>query len=110
MPGFLGKKMCPDLVFIRTNKEKYLKISETEFLATLREFDPALESCGMDEANLDITEYLVEHEMDSPEGRLFMGQKIRNKIKEKMRMTCSAGIACNKMLAKIASELDKPDG
>ena len=64
----------------------------------------------MDEANLDITDYLSEHGMDSQEGRLFMGQKIRNHIKEKMRMTCSAGIACNKMLAKIASELDKPDG
>jgi DNA polymerase kappa len=110
MPGFLGKRMCPELVFIKSNKDKYQQISDTEFLTTLREYDPQLESCGMDEANLDITDYLQEHGMDSDEGRVFMGEKLRSEIKDKMRMTCSAGIACNKMLAKIASELDKPDG
>ena len=41
---------------------------------------------------------------------MFLGQKIRQTIADKMRMTCSAGIACNKMLAKICSELDKPNG
>ena len=110
MPGFLGKKMCPALVFIRSNKDKYMRISETEFLTTLREYDPSLESCGMDEANLDITDYLQEHGMDSMEGRVFMAEKLRAEILQKMRMTCSAGVGCNKMLAKIASELDKPDG
>jgi DNA polymerase kappa len=110
MPGFLGKKMCPKLLFVRSNKEKYGEISENEFMRILREYDPNLESCGLDEANLDVTEYLVENGMDSQEGRIFLSSKIRNHIKSEMRMTCSAGIACNKMLAKICSELDKPDG
>lgn len=81
MPGFLGKKMCPKLVFVRSNKEKYGEISENEFMRILREYDPNLESCGLDEANLDVTEYLVENGMDSQEGRIFLSSKIRNHIK-----------------------------
>jgi DNA polymerase kappa len=77
MPGFLGKKMCPALVFIRSNKPKYTKISEQEFMAHLRNYDPYLESCGLDEANLDITDYLQANGLDSPEGRIFLGNKIR---------------------------------
>lgn len=110
MPGFLGKKMCPNLVFIRANKEKYTRISDYEFMYLLREFDDKLESMGLDEANLDVTDYLIENGLDSPEGRMFLGQKIRQIIADKMKMTCSAGIGCNKMLAKICSELDKPNG
>ena len=110
MPGFMGKKMCPDLTFIRPNKEKYKKVSEDEFKPILREYDPKLESIGLDEANLDITDYLIKNGLDHAEGRIFIAQKIRSTIKEKMKMTSSIGIACNKMLAKMCSELDKPDG
>ena len=77
MPGFLGKKMCPSLVFIRSNKPKYAQISEKEFMAHLRQYDPYLESTGLDEANLDITDYLIKNGLNSPEGRLFLAQKIR---------------------------------
>ena len=110
MPGFLGKKMCPGLVFIRSNKAKYAHISETQFLAILKQYDPSLESCGLDEANLDVTDYLLKKNLDSPEGRMFLASRIREEIFTKMQMTCSAGIAPNKMLAKICSELDKPNG
>ena len=72
MPGFLGKKMCPKLIFIRSNKAKYAQISEKEFMHLLRQYDPYLESCGLDEANLDITDYLEKHGLNSPEGRLFL--------------------------------------
>lgn len=102
--------MCPNLVFIRPNKEKYTRISDYEFMFLLKEFDERLESQGLDEANLDVTDYLVENGLNCPEGRMFLGQKIRQTITEKMKMTCSAGIGCNKMLAKICSELDKPNG
>ena len=69
-----------------------------------------MESVGLDEANLDVTDYLRENGMDSPEGRIFLGQKIREDIKNNMDMTSSLGIAPNKMLAKICSEEDKPNG
>ncbi len=76
----------------------------------MKQYDPALESCGLDEANLDITDYLKKNGLDGKDGRMFLAQKIRQEIFEKMQMTCSAGVAPNKMLAKICSELDKPDG
>jgi DNA polymerase kappa len=59
MPGFMGKKMCPELTFIRPNKEKYKRVSDEEFKPILREYDERLESIGLDEANIDITEYLI---------------------------------------------------
>eukprot|EP00347_Sterkiella_histriomuscorum_P000280 403376484 len=110
MPGFMGKKLCPTLVFIRPNKDKYRKVSDTEFKAILREYDDKLESIGLDEANLDITDFLQKNGMDCPEGRIFVAEKIREQIKTKMQMTSSVGIASNKMLAKICSELNKPNG
>ena len=58
MPGFKGKKLCPNLIFVKSDKDKYKKISETEFKVILKRYDPFLESIGFDEANLDITEYL----------------------------------------------------
>jgi nucleotidyltransferase/DNA polymerase involved in DNA repair len=79
-------------------------------MAHLKFYDPHLESCGLDEANLDITDYLRSNGLDSPEGRMFLASRIRQEIFEKMQMTCSVGIAPNKMLAKICSELDKPNG
>lgn len=58
MPGFMGKKLCPQLIFVKSDKEKYKRISETEFRVILKDFDPLMESVGLDEANLDITDYL----------------------------------------------------
>ena len=84
MPGFMGKKLCPTLVFIKPNKEKYKQVSETEFKAILREYDERLESIGLDEANLDITDYLRSNGLDCPEGRIWAAEKIRNTIKSKM--------------------------
>ena len=76
----------------------------------LRQYDPDLEVIGLDEANLDCTDYLIRNDMDNEMGRLFIAQKIRNEIKDKTKMTASCGIACNKMLAKICSDMNKPDG
>ena len=42
MPGFLGKQLCPQLVFVKSDKEKYTKISDDEFLPILRQYDPYL--------------------------------------------------------------------
>ena len=48
--------------------------------------------------------------MDNKDGRIFVSDKIRQEIRNKTRLTASCGIACNKMLAKICSDLNKPDG
>lgn len=73
MPGFMGKQLCPALVFVKSDKEKYTRISNEEFLPILRQYDPHLESVGLDEANLDVTNYLKQNGMDCPEGRIFLG-------------------------------------
>ena len=110
MPGFMGKKLCPGLIFIKPDKEKYKRVSDNEFKVILREYDAKMESVGLDEANLDITEYLQRNQLDEPEGRIWVAERIRQQIRERMQMTSSIGIACNKMLAKICSEQNKPDG
>jgi len=70
MPGFIGRRLCPHLVFIKPNYPKYREVSE-RFKAVLRKYDNRMESCGLDEANLDLTEYLIENQLDHPLGRIF---------------------------------------
>jgi DNA polymerase kappa len=77
MPGFIGKTLCPQLSFVKSNKEKYKKISEEEFIPILKEYDPNLETVGLDEANLDVTDYLIKHNLNTQEGRIELGTKIR---------------------------------
>lgn len=57
MPGFVGKKICPDLIFIKPNYKLYRQISD-KFKSVIEEFDPDLESVGLDEAAIDVTEYI----------------------------------------------------
>jgi DNA polymerase kappa len=109
MPGFIAKKLCPDLVFVDCNFKKYSEVSKV-FKAILEEYDPDYESMGSDEANLDITNYLLERGLNNDEGKQAVVKEIRTRIKEATLLTCSAGIACNKMLAKICTDMNKPDG
>lgn len=57
VPGFIGQRLCPRLIFMRPNYAKYRAASE-EFHQVLNKFDPLLEAVGLDEANLDVTDYL----------------------------------------------------
>ena len=65
---------------------------------------------GVDEANLDLTNYLMEHGLDNDEGRQLAAKEIRTRIEEATKLTCSSGIASNKMLAKICTDMKKPNG
>ena len=60
MPGFIGRRLCPHLVFVKPNYKKYREVSDV-FKRVLSRFDMKLESCGLDEANLDLTEFLHEN-------------------------------------------------
>lgn len=71
VPGFIGKKLCPNLIFMRPNYTKYRQASD-EIKSILRVYDHNLECVGLDEANLDITAYLIKNEMDNEMGRLFV--------------------------------------
>ena len=68
MPGFIAKKLCPNLVFVHHDGKKYSEASKI-FMKVIEEYDPEYESMGCDEANLDITRYLIEKGLNNDEGR-----------------------------------------
>ena len=76
----------------------------------MREYDPYFVSLGLDEVNMDVTDYLVKNDMDNDDGRQDLAHEIRTRVFEATKLTCSAGIAPNRMLAKICSDWNKPNG
>ncbi len=104
MPMFLALKKCPDAKVVPPRKDRYKQISR-QFMAILKSFSPLVEQVSIDEAFLDASG--CHNLFGSPE---FMARQIKNKIKQHLRLTCSVGIAPVKFLAKIASDMHKPDG
>jgi len=97
-------KLCPHGVFLPVNMQLYKKVSESIF-SIVREFSSEIESVALDEAYADLTRR-VKNFKEAKQ----LAEKIKRKIREKERLTCSVGISVNKMMAKIACELAKPDG
>lgn len=99
-----ARRRCPNLVRIRPRMAHYKSVSRQIF-AIFRQLTPLVEGLSMDEAFLDVT----------ASRRLFgngvdIAHRIKNSILEETRLTASVGVAGNKLVAKIASDLDKPDG
>ncbi|RKU41275.1 hypothetical protein DL546_000436 [Coniochaeta pulveracea] len=105
MAGFVAKKLCPELVLLPLNFAKYTA-KATEVREVLAQYDPRFESASIDEAYLNITVYCVEHDMGPAE----VVEQMRAEIYEKAKITVSAGIAANSKLAKICSNMNKPNG
>lgn len=105
MAGFVAKKLCPKLVLLKPNFEKY-NAKAHEVREVLVGYDPRFESASIDEAYLNITEYCKENSMDPAEAV----EKMRREVHEKSHITVSAGIAANAKLAKICSNMNKPNG
>lgn len=104
MSGVLAKKLCPELIFVRTNFERYKEISE-RVRAVFFEYTDLVEPLSLDEAYLDVT----ENKKGNPSASL-IAEEIRQKIKEKTGLNASAGISINKFIAKVASDINKPNG
>ena len=68
MPGFLAYKLCPELVLVPCNYSKYKQVSEA-MKDMVAEYDPHFSSIGLDEVNLDVTDFLVENDLDNATGR-----------------------------------------
>ena len=68
MPGFIGLQLCPQLVLVSPNFKKYSAVSQI-FRDIVAEYDPHFVSLGLDEVNMDVTEYLQKHDLDNDEGR-----------------------------------------
>ncbi len=101
MPLMTAYKLCPQAVFLPVDYEEYSRVSEI-IKNTLRQFTPLMEDVGIDEAFLDISDV----EGSSSE----ISEEIKKRIFNETGLTCSIGIGPNKLLAKIASDMQKPDG
>ncbi len=104
MPVSQAYKLCPHGIYVWPNGELYAEVSK-EILAVFYEFTDAVEPLSIDEAFLDVT---GSQKLFGPGEEI--ARKIKQRIVEKERITASVGMAPNKYLAKIASDLDKPDG
>ena len=100
MPLRTAYKLCPQAVFLPVDYREYSRVSEI-IKHILREFSPLMEDVGIDEAFLDISE------IDLPAGEI--ASEIKKRIGEGTGLTCSIGIGPNKLIAKIASDMQKPD-
>ncbi|KAL8809918.1 MAG: hypothetical protein Q9200_002995 [Gallowayella weberi] len=105
MAGFVAMKLCPQLICLPLNFEKYTKKAQ-EVREVLAQYDPRFQSASMDEAYLNITQYCVDHEMNPDEAV----SQLRAQVSERAQITVSAGIAANARIAKIASNRNKPNG
>ena len=101
MPLRTALKLCPTAVFLPVDFAEYHRYSEM-FKAVMKRLSPLMEDRGIDEAYLDIT--ALDRSSED------IAREIKQRIHDETGLTCSIGIAPNKRLAKMASELQKPDG
>lgn len=104
MPTAVALRLCPDAIVVRGRGEAYREASET-VMAILESYSPLVQPISIDEAFVDVTGSV----------RLFgaprvIATEIRTRVLGATRLTCSVGVAPNKFLAKVASDLEKPDG
>ncbi|KAI9331874.1 hypothetical protein BDR26DRAFT_869838 [Obelidium mucronatum] len=106
MATHIAKKLCPELVILVPDFRKYEAASNL-IRAVFAKYHEKYTPASLDEAYLDITEYLQQHPELTPETLV---EQMRKEIFEASRLTASAGIACNRMIAKVCSDFNKPNG
>lgn len=104
MPMELARRRCPQGIFIAGDHDKYSAVS-TQIMAILADYSPLIEPLSLDEAFLDLSG--MELIFASP---LDIAREIKRRVREDLQLVVSAGLAPNKFLAKMASDLRKPDG
>lgn len=104
MPSVTAKRKCPDLIFIKPRFDVYKAVS-AQIREIFAEYTPMIEPLSLDEAYLDVTKNLKEMEIATE-----IAMEIRAKIKAVTGLNASGGISYNKFLAKMASDLNKPNG
>merc|ERR1711964_127012 len=94
MAGALARKLCPDLIFVKTRFDRYREIS-AQIREVFHEYTDLVEPLSLDEAYLDVT----ENKKGNPSATM-IAREIREKIKQKTGLNASAGISVNKFIAK----------
>ena len=104
MPISRAKKLCPDGIYVDPRMDRYKEVSEQIF-SIMKEFTPRIEPLSIDEAFLEVSGMSTMYS-----GPKALGRAIKERVFEETGLIISAGLAPNKFLAKLASDLDKPDG
>jgi len=104
MSGVLAKKNCPHLIFVKPRFERYTEISK-KIRAIFYEYTNLVEPLSLDEAYLDVT----VNKKGNPSASL-IAKEIRQRIFDELQLNASAGISNSKFVAKIASDINKPNG
>jgi DNA polymerase IV len=104
MPSSRALQLCPELIILKPRFELYREVSR-QFHLIFREYTDQIEPLSLDEAYLDVSEC----ERCSGSATL-IAQEIRQRIRQQLQLTVSAGVAPNKFLAKVGSDWEKPDG
>lgn len=103
MPTREARQRCPDAVFLRPRMDRYKSVSR-EVFEIFRRFSPTVEGLSLDEAFLDVSGARLAARPRH------LGRMLKSGVREATGLTASVGIAPNKLVAKIASDLEKPDG
>ncbi len=104
MPGYKAKELCPAIIFVGSNFAAYKEASD-QIRSIFKEYTDLIEPLSLDEAFLDVT-----NNKKGMSSATLLAKEIRQRIFEETQLTASAGVSINKFLAKIASDLNKPNG
>ena len=104
MPTAQARERCPDGIFLPPRMARYAEVS-AQIFCIFREFSPEVEGLSLDEAFIDVS--ASRKLLGTP---MAMAQALKEKIRQRCQLACTVGVASNKLLAKLASGLGKPDG
>jgi DNA polymerase-4 len=104
LSGALAKKYCPELIFVKPRFDRYKEISQ-KIRKIFHDYTDLVEPLSLDEAYLDVT----QNKKGNPSASL-IAQEIRLRILNEVGLSASAGISVNKFIAKVASDINKPNG
>ena len=104
MPSVTALRLCPQLVFVKSRFDVYRDVSH-QIRDIFQEYTDLVEPLSLDEAYLDVT-----RSKRGPQSATLLAEEIRRRIREETGLTASAGVSFNKFLAKVASDINKPDG
>ncbi len=104
LPAAQARRLCPETIFLKPDFSRYREESKAIF-AIYRDYTPLIQTLSLDEAYLDVSEHLGEFGSATA-----IAMDIRRRVKKERRLTVSVGVGPNKLVAKIASDFNKPDG
>ncbi len=104
MPAAQALRRCPRAVFIKPDFPRY-RVESQAIFTIFRDFTPIVQPASLDEAYLDVSEHLEPHGSATAVAR-----EIRRRVRSERHLTVSVGVGPNRLVAKIASDFDKPDG